>query len=277
MKDYRMVFKEENYKKFWDNYMNRVRISALPKKLYMPSMDELYKMQDMADDKGMSMYKYLLAKAVEALIIDGVNAPKKGILKTAYKYLRENEDIVHSICMMYPMESIYSDIAKYDSDLCKKLISENIDNSIYNLDNLSLFNEDTLSNYNIEYDVISMLANKLSSNPKYRFEYQGNKLLDDIFDRKFDYSSSFISYTKDDIWNKLMKLEPAYVFTEDKELLEELNTEIGIKNKFMSSINAYSSKYNISNIKGYDYQGKDILTNPDENVKKLIKCINDRK
>lgn len=277
MKDYRMVFKEENYKKFWDNYMNRVRISSLPKKLYMPSMDELYKMQDMADDKGMSMYKYLLAKAVEALIIDGVNAPKKGILKTAYKYLRENEDIVHSICMMYPMESIYSDIAKYDSDLCKKLISENVDNSIYNLDNLSLFNEDTLCNYNIEYDVISMLANKLSSNPKYRFEYQGNKLFDDIFDRKFDYSSSFISYTKDDIWNKLMKLEPAYVFTEDKELLEELNTEIGIKNNFMSSINTYSSKYNISNIKGYDYQGKDILTNPDENVKKLIKCINDRR
>lgn len=48
------------------------------KEVFMPSMDELYKMQDMGAD----LKLYLYAKAIEALCIEYNNFPRKGsILK----------------------------------------------------------------------------------------------------------------------------------------------------------------------------------------------------
>ena len=81
------------------------------KKVYIPTMDELYQMQDMTN--GQSIYKYILIKAIESLVIDGVNYPNKGILKNAYKYLKENPDIAYAICRMYPSEIKYSEPGKY--------------------------------------------------------------------------------------------------------------------------------------------------------------------
>ena len=80
------------------------------KKVYIPTMDELYQMQDITD--GHSIYKYILIKAIESLIIDGINYPNKGMLKSAYKYLRENPDIAYAICKLYPEEIKYSEYAK---------------------------------------------------------------------------------------------------------------------------------------------------------------------
>ena len=63
------------------------------KEMYVPTMDELYLMQDM----GSNIYRYLVAKVVEKLILEGVNTPAKGMLKSAYKYLRENyENMTYS-------------------------------------------------------------------------------------------------------------------------------------------------------------------------------------
>lgn len=48
------------------------------KEVFMPSMDELYKMQDMGAD----LKLYLYAKAIEALWVEYNNFPRKGsILK----------------------------------------------------------------------------------------------------------------------------------------------------------------------------------------------------
>ena len=65
------------------------------KKIYFPNMDKLHQIQSIVG--GDNTYRYLLVKAIESLIVDGINYPNKGILKSAYKYIKENPDIVHSI------------------------------------------------------------------------------------------------------------------------------------------------------------------------------------
>ena len=91
------------------------------KKVYVPTMDELYLMQDISN--GQSMYKYILIKAIESLIITGINFKDKGILKKAYKYLRENPNIAYAICSLYPEEIKYSEYAMNDIDLCLNTIN----------------------------------------------------------------------------------------------------------------------------------------------------------
>lgn len=156
------------------------------KKVYMPTMDELYQMQEMTN--GFSMYKYILIKAIESLIIDGKNYPNKGILKSAYKYLRENPDIAYAICRMYPEEIKYSECAQNDINLCLKLLDEkSIDNhNIFNLDRLQYFENGlgVLTNDGVIQTTAHILASSLPNTPQYRFEYQENSLLDAIFYRE---------------------------------------------------------------------------------------------
>lgn len=259
--------KEDDYKDFWEKKAHRSCNFTSPKRLFVPDMESLYKMQEM----GANIYDYLLIKAGEALIIDGVNHPHKGIFKNAYKYLREDSNLATMICSIYPVEALYSDIAKYDTTICSKLLEEK-DNSIYRLDNLAYFNTNSRV---IEEKVIDILANELYDNPKYRFEYKSSDLLDNIFSGKYDYSK-YYSYNKRIIWDKLIKLEPAYILTEDKELLDSI-TDSALKNLLKSSLTNYLYRYNLSMYTGQEYEDKDVLTNPDENVKRLIKCINERK
>ena len=104
------------------------------KKVYMPSTKDLYIMQD----KGMNIYKYLLVKAIESIIMESVVYKKnESILLNIYKYLRENIDINLAICSIYPEEIKHSLYAKNDIKLCLKLTSTDYeqDKSIYNLDN----------------------------------------------------------------------------------------------------------------------------------------------
>ena len=134
------------------------------KEMYVPTMDELYLMQDI----GSNIYRYLVAKVVERLILEGVNTPAKGMLKSAYKYLRENYDVASAVCTLYPEEMQYSEILKYDPSFCLKLIEEPkpLDTS---LDNLSYFDEGTLSNVSVMNKTITRLNKVLINKPKYRF------------------------------------------------------------------------------------------------------------
>ena len=91
------------------------------KQVYVPTMDELYLIQD--EVTGYNLYKYLLVKAIESLIMEGINLPNKGILKNAYKYLRENPEIAYAVCRLYPEEIKYSEYARNDMDLCEELIT----------------------------------------------------------------------------------------------------------------------------------------------------------
>lgn len=238
----------------------------MAKQIYVPTMEELYTIQDM----NINIYNYLLAKVIEVLTLEGVICYHKGILKNEYKYLRENPEIARAICSMYPKELEYSEIAKYDINLCLDLINDKQDNSIYNLDNLVLFEKMTINNMIVTKNVIDILAEKLPNNPKYRFEYKKNQLLDSIFNTEF---INHIFYDTR-MLEQLSKIEPAYILKDKKIYNDKLKKEM-----LNSAIESYISRYKLSQFDGTvnKYDRKDILTTPDENVKRLIKCIEKRK
>ena len=242
------------------------------KQVYVPTMDELYQMQDMVNAH--NLYKYILIKTIESLIMEGIIYPNKGMLKSTYKYLRENPEIAYAICRMYPEEIKYSESAQNDIRLCVDLIKDKFiqDKIIYRLDNLKHFENGlgVLSNQRVIQDTANILATKLPQNPQYRFEYKQNTLLDNIF-------ACQISTT--DINNKssydFISIEPAYTIKLDEHqminLIDKYGDETGI---LKNSINRYAERYGITGRDGWEYRDKDILTNPDENVKRLLKCIN---
>lgn len=218
------------------------------KKIFIPSMDDLYKMQDMH----INILPYLYAKAIERLCVEYNNYPKMGsILRNEYKYLREDPVIAKAICMMYPNEVIYSDVVKYDTDLAMKLIGEPKNNDIYRLDNLSYFGNNLDSNLLIQREVINILYNELTNNPKYRFEYRDSRLLDDIFMGRFDTTLFLDDMAKE----QLGYIEPYYGI--DSDML-------------CNMMKRYVNRYGI----GYENNDGDILTNQTTEVKRLFRCIN---
>lgn len=224
------------------------------KKVYIPTKKELYTMQEM----GANIYKYLTVKAIECLIVEGVNFPYKGILKNTYKYLRENPDIAYSICTMFPEEIQYSETAQNNVSLCCKLIREK-NTQIYTLDNLALFEKGigTLDNFGVVNNTINILKENLPKTPEYRFKYKENRLLDNIFGRQINNFTWFNG-------EAFRIIEPAYT-------LETYNPQI--EEELIKAVNNYSKRYNIDPNLGIEYRNEDILTKPDQKVKRLLKCI----
>lgn len=235
------------------------------KKVFIPSMDELYMIQDM----GANVYKYLVVKAIETLVVDGVNYPNKGMLKSAYKYLREDPNISLAICMMYPEEIKYSEIACNDDNLCLKLLSDGRQNTRCELDYLSKFDSSVFNNVLVQREVIAKLEKELKYNPKYRFEYQGNDLLRRIINREF--SSDELMMLRPVVF-KLLNIEPAYGLILSDWYFDK--GECDRDKKICTAINSYADTYGIPLHVGIEYSNKDILTNQDTEVKRLIKCIN---
>ncbi len=234
------------------------------KKVFVPSMDELYEMQDM----GANIYKYLLVKTIETLAVYGVNYPNKGMLKNAYKYLREDPYIASAICMMYPEELKYSEIASSDVNLCLKLLEQPKDTRC-SLDYLSKFDSSVLINNSVLESVIHKLHEELKSNPKYRFEYQDNELIKKILDRELsDDDLMGLRYVVSDLFD----IEPAYGISLGSHFFE--NNKYDRPSRLSTAVNNYASTYGIPSYVGAEYLGKDILTNPNCEVKRLIKCIN---
>jgi len=237
----------------------------MEKKIFVPTNDELYIMQDM----GINMYDYLLAKVVEVLTIEGVKYPNKGILKTTYKYIKENPEIVYPICRMYPNEIQYSNVAKNDVNLCSRLLNDYRSKEIYSLDNLSYFSDDVSNNSLIIDNVISILNDKFHLAPQYRFEYKDNNLLDSIFSRKLNINS-----LKETTRNKLINIEPSYLLNISNELITEGYTK---EQLLQRAVMLYTMRYGIHPEKNNQYKGMDILTTPDEKTDILIKTLKKNK
>lgn len=220
------------------------------KKLYIPSEEELREMYSLVGDY---MYTYLKIKAIEALIVEGVNYPNKGILKSTYKYLKEDEDIAHAVGMMFPEEIKYSDIAQNDIKLCQQLIMGKEDNSLTSLNNLAYFNNGAgvLSNNLIVNQTIDLLAKGLRQNPKYRFTYVNSLLLDDIFARR-------LVIERDGLY----EIEPAYVLTYRKSHSGDL--PLNISTKLFDGMRKYANRYGMNLVPG------DVFGNE---TKRLVKCI----
>lgn len=257
------------------------------KKVFMPSMDELYKMQEL----NVNIYKYILIKAIESLICNGLNYPSEGILENAPRYLRENPDIVRTICSMYPDEMLFSDCARSDVQLALELMNGGEKREI-GLDYLCRFDTNVLENPLVLRNVILLLEKELLKNPKYRFEYVGKELryfnkgagmlIDNIFGRNIsEQELMFImGENRKDVVKSLINIEPAYAISLPIDYFKrypgytpdgsDLSVILGC------GINNYANRYGISMEVGSGYYGKDILTNPDQNVKRLLKCIKDR-
>lgn len=261
---------EEDYKRYWGKKASEPKFFYGTKKMYVPSIEELNKLEEY----GINAYGYLIAKAGEALILDGINHPHKGILKNSYKYLREDPILMAMVCSMYPIESIYSETGRYDNSCLQKIINKSADNSIYRFDNLGFF--DCSNGYSQEL-VIKALASELENNPEYRFEYRKSPLLDAIFECKYDFSY-FYRPKKFDIWKTLMKIEPAYFFKADQEIIKKFSKE-EMYSLLTSALYLYYSRYNLENVSiAREHKiNFTIASETNENVKRLIKCINQRR
>lgn len=248
------------------------------KKVYMPTMDELYQMQDL----GVDIEKYLLVKAIESLALEGrVLTARGGILRLAYKYLRENPEIAYAICRMYPEEIKYSEIAQNDIRLLWDLLGQSekpqdasgkqFYQTIYDLDNLAYFEHGAgmLMNQRTVRYTIDELDKKLPNVPEYRFDYRQSSLLDNIFtcNLPIDEINRFIY--------KLAKIEPGYALKVEKQQLDE--GSIGRKTILREGMQSYFERYGIEPTNYQKFEQKDVLTNPDTNVKRLLKCIKEHK
>lgn len=245
------------------------------KKVYLPTTGELYQMQEMGAD----VYKYILVKAIESLICYGVNYPNAKILKNAYKYLQEDVEISKAICLLYPDELKYSSTARANIDLCSKLI-ETRKIEFCGLDYLSCFDSGVHDNTMILSKVILLLNDELKRNPKYRFEYKSdNELFDRIFNREISGKEImfFFEKIKYNITEALIQIEPTYALSLPDNCFAKTNNIDKLRMNYLyTGINSYANRYGISNSVGFDYAGVDILTNPDVNVKRLMRCIKDR-
>lgn len=229
------------------------------KKIYMPTEPELYQMQEVLG--GNHMYNYLLIKAVEALIVDGINYPAKGILKNAYEYLKNNPEIARMIGLLYPNEIESSQVAMNDSILCSMLLNGFEDKSIYGLDNLSRFSNEVNYNPAIINQAITTLDDKLIDMPRYRFEYRESPLLESIF----SCDTSILDFTS--MHSELTGIEPGFA-------LQLKDKSIEWKGMLRKGLMKYYERYGIMHSSGPEYEfGMDILTNKDENVKRLVRTI----
>jgi len=234
------------------------------KKIYMPSDSTLARMES----SGINVYKYVLIKMIESIIVDGKNLPNKGMLKGTYKYLLEDPDVVHSICLLYPEEITYSDIAKHDMTLLDKLINKSSDTSVYNLDYLSKFTYSTTHSTIILRNAVETLGKGLQKRPEYRFEYQNNELLDDIFACKLDPSMFYISL---ETARYLTAIEPAYAFLLKGIKLDGFNNELNeeaISHLLFDGLIGYAERYDID---FPNRNGNINLSHP--TTKRLIKAI----
>ena len=248
------------------------------KKVYIPTMDELYKMQDLSN--GSFTYKYMLCKVIEALVMESKLEEGKSILEDTYRYFRENPQIVTAICRMYPEEITYSQYAMNDIELCRELIRGNIgqDHSIYSLDNLIYFQNGlgVNTNYFVVKEAIEILAKKLPTNPQYRFEYkEPNSLLDDIFLCE----TSLYNFDSTTAKN-ISIIEPINALRLDERLFEEYKGNYLIKTlkgSYGQLIDQYSARYGMETKCFPEYFRQDILTEPDDNVKRLKRYLEQHK
>ena len=234
------------------------------KKIYMPSMDELYQMQDM----GANVYKYLVAKLIESIAMMRTNSGKGDVLQDIYKYLRVDPNIVFPICLMYPGEIKNSEIAKSDVKLCLELLGKE-PRTACNFDILANFDSSVQTNNLVLRNVIIKLEEELRNNPRYRFEYRNNILIDRILNREL--TEANIKSCRNEEILSLLKIEPTYW-----NIIHPTLWGTGTFSPayvLRASVNCYADRYNIPSELGAEYCKQDILTNPDEEVKKLMRCI----
>ena len=235
------------------------------KKVYIPSDETLDKMQELAGAE--YLYRYILAKAVESIVMN--KTLDKNLLEDETKSIREDYYIQKAICYLYPEQVAYSECMQMENSFALDLLKRQPSNIIYNIDNIRHFDPMTQYSYDVIKKVISILVQDLPKTPTYRFEYKDNPLLDSIFgceiDKVIEHFCSYVYYN-----GEFIEIDPAYgILLPDKAFICQEN-RISL---LQSGISRYHNRYGISSVIGNEYANQDILSNPDANVKKLMKCI----
>ena len=224
------------------------------KKIYLPSEEELHEIDNA---KNANLYKYILAKVVEKLLASNI------YIRDMDKSIRDIKELTDAIYYIYPQELSSNNKYNNDAKLCMRILNKESNDAIYNLDNLARFNDDVLNNFGIIVRTIELLHNMLPKNPEYRFCYRNNILLDNIFNVYIQNVVDLSSISA----NKLTEIEPIYCFRYPNET--SVNDDI----RLAVAIDEYTHKYGIPYYTGREYQGKSLMNNPDEKVKKLIKYL----
>ncbi len=222
------------------------------KQIYIPSKEELLQMQAYKAN----IYKYLLVKAAEKLISENI------MLNSIDESLKCIEELTDIFCYLYPQEMSFSKTAKHNKALCLRTIKKK-NPSDSALDTLYYFDDDILDDYLVSLEVIELLHKHLQYSQEYRFSYRDNSLLNDIF---------LVNHERfmkcpDKTINMLIEIEPAYA------LKLPNNTLVEDGNRLKVAIDEYTYRYGVPYITGREYFDQDILSNPDEKTKKLLKCL----
>ena len=236
----------------------------MEKKVFIPSMENLETMEYM----NVNVSNYLAAKVVEIILMEGEKYPNKDYFKGEYKYIRENPTIAHSVGLLRPEAIKYSEIAKYDTDLCLKLLDRNYISSD-NLDLINYFSDSVLDNRLVIQKVIELLYNELDNNPNYRFNYVENKLLNSIFEGKFNYNALGLGdYSNYNLIWRLSSIEPHYALMMDKNMFSFNERKILLEGVMQSYIDRYDiTSYDLEPI----YNG--VIHKPSRNTESYLKRI----
>ena len=236
------------------------------KKVYIPTQEELYSLQNM----GVNIYYYLLTKTIESILMADVIYEEEDMFDVAYDEFAEHPQIIYSIARMYPERIADSERASSDVNLCKKIIPTLTQStlSLKGLDYMMMFKEEVLKHPEVIETILTSLATKLQNNPRYRFEYQGpNDALDEIFA-----CETPVDKLTDSAIESIASIDPIY-FVKLQEngsyetCLDEVKQAI-IKRASMYGLNAFGVRYT---------KDIDMLTNPNERVKKLMRCLDRHK
>lgn len=248
------------------------------KKVYIPTVDELYQMQDLSQG-GAHIYKYMIAKAVEVLVMEGKLELDKKPLEIAYRYFREFPDIAYAICKMYPQNKMHcSEEVRMEIEndvvLCQNLINgiSKQDDSIKQLDYILAYFENgtcVVTHNEVIKAILNKLVVGLSSYPQYRFEYKDNTLLDEIFG--CDLPEWLMPIGMDE---HLMVIDPAYTNRLNGQRKLPYSERV---QSFKKSVNQYANRYIINQMIGAEYLGMDIISRPDEKTRKLLRCLEQHK
>ena len=235
------------------------------KKVYIPTEEELQKLNYL----GIDTYKYLLSKTAETLIIEDIIYEEIDMLDTAYEQLSEFPEIIYSLARMYPEKIALSEYASKDIDLCRLLTQKisRIDNSIYQLDALSYFDQDSsvVTDNIVIQNIVMKLSENLTVTPRYRFDYkEPNILLDNIFACEI-----ITEELSKDSQNNLISIDPIYITKLDIDLEKE-------KRNFYQNNSFYLSRGLARYLIRYPLEEID-RNNQQEKTKKLVRYLDNHK
>ena len=235
------------------------------KKVYIPNEEEIQQLNYL----GIDTYKYLLAKTVEALIMEDIVYDEIDMMDNAYEQFDEFKELTYAIARIYPERIATSINARKDINLCRLITSKlsREDKSIYQLDAISYFGDESpvmFDNIVIE-NTIKRLSEHLTSAPRYRFDYkEPNILLDNIFGCEIP-----LENIKENLQHELLSVDPIYITKLGLDLDVEKRNYAQNKAFYLSrGLTRYANRYYLENID---------RTNQEEKSKKLIRYLDSHK